>query len=230
MLTSTDTIMGPTPPASAYLESYRTLRSSIMTMCEREPFRTALLTSTRDREGKTTVAINLATVISLVGKTTILVDADFYGAGLTRELQIPEGTPGLTDLCQGSVSVDDVLTPLEIDTMKVVPIGSDPNTGPELVASPVMRQTLDTLAKQADFVFIDCTPMTGFGTAISLAPIVDAVLFVTVARSDAQDVRRCIDDLADSGARLAGVVVNDILPEDSAVYRAFYRYYQHQHA
>lgn len=226
MLTSTETILGPTPPPSAYLESYRTLRSSIMTMDEREPFTTTLFTSARDLEGKTTVVINLATVISLVGKTTIVVDADFYGGGLTRELQIPDGTPGLTDLCAGEANLDDVLRPTEIEAMQVIPVGSRPNEGPELIASPGIRETLEAVAEKADYVFIDCTPMTGFGTATSLAPVVDAVLFVTVARSDAQAVRRCIDDLADCGARLGGVIVNDILPEDSAVYQAFHRYYQ----
>lgn len=226
MLRPSETILGPVPPASAYLESYRVLRSSVMALKEREPFTTALVTSARDREGKTTVVINLGTVISLAGKTTIIVDADFYGAGLSRVLELPEETPGLTDLCAGDVSLDDALLPTEIETLKVLPVGTDPNMGPELAASTRMRDTLGAIAESADYVLLDCTPMTGFGTAASVAPIVDVVFFVSVARSDAQVVRRCVDDLIGRGCRLGGVIVNDVLPEDSVVHRAFHRYYQ----
>jgi succinoglycan biosynthesis transport protein ExoP len=226
VLTPTETILGPQPPASAYLESYRVLRSSVMALNEREPFRTALITSARDREGKTTIAVNLATVISLVGKRTILVDADFYGAGMTRGLGLPDDTPGLTDVCLGRVSLDEALLPTEVEALSVLSVGTEPEVGPELASAATMRETLGLLAGQADYVFIDCTPMTGFGTATSLAPIVDLVFFVSVARSDAMAVRRCLDDLEDRHARLGGVIVNDVLPKDSVVHRAFHRYYQ----
>lgn len=226
MLRASETILGPTPPASAYLESYRVLRSSVMALREREPFTTALVTSARDREGKTTVVINLGTVIGLVGKKTIIVDADFYGDGLSRTLDLPEDIPGLTDLCTGDVSLDEVLVPTEIDALSVLPVGTNPNMGPELAASSRMRDTLSAMAENAEYVFLDCTPMTGFGTAASIAPIVDIVFFVSVARSDAQVVRRCIDDLTSRDCRLGGVIVNDVLPEDSEVHRAFHRYYQ----
>jgi polysaccharide biosynthesis transport protein len=197
-----------------------------MALDEREPFTTALVTSARDREGKTTVAVNLATVLGLVNRRTLLVDADFYGSGLTRALDLPEAAPGLTDLCLGEVALDEALLPTEIDALSVLPVGRSPEMGPELIAAATMPETLDLLAEGADYVLIDCTPMTGFGTAASLAPMVDLVFFVSVARSDASAVRRCLDDLEDRNARLGGVIVNDVLPQDSVVHRAFHRYYQ----
>lgn len=185
-----------------------------------------LITSARDREGKTTITTNLGTVLGLAGQRTLLVDADFYGAGLTRTLEIPDDTPGFTDVCQGDVALDDAIRPTEVDALSVLPVGTTRETGPELVAAASIRDTLDLLQEAADYVFIDCTPMSGFGTAASLAPLVDLVLLVTVARSDAMVVRRCIDDLEDQHARLGGVIVNDVLPQDSVVHRSFHRYYQ----
>lgn len=226
MLVATETILGSQPSPSAYLESYRVLRSSVMALKERTSFKTALVTSARDREGKTTVVINLGTVIGLTKKSTIIVDADFYGTGLTQELGCPEEGPGLTDLLAGEVSLDEVLLPSGIDGLSILPAGSKPDTGPELTASAGMTDALHLLEESAEYVFIDCTPMTGFGTATSLAPMVDLVLFVSVARSDAQLVRRCLEDLQAREATLGGVIVNDILPEASVVHRTFHRYYQ----
>ncbi|MFO8080938.1 MAG: CpsD/CapB family tyrosine-protein kinase [Armatimonadota bacterium] len=226
MLTPTATILGSQPPPSAYLESYRVLRSSLMALNEREPFTTALITSARDREGKTTITTNLGTVLGLAGQRTLLVDADFYGAGLTRTFDIPDDTPGFTDVCQGEADLHDAILTTEVDTLSVLPVGTARDMGPELVAATSIGNTIDMLGDAADYVFIDCTPMSGFGTATSLAPVVDLVLMVTVARSDAMVVRRCIDDLEDQQARFGGVIVNDVLPQDSVVHRAFHRYYQ----
>ena len=68
--------------------------------------------------------------------------------------------------------------------------------------------------------------MVGFGTALSLAGLVDTVFLVARARSQVTGVQRCLDALRDVDAKIGGVIVNDVLPSDSVVYRAYHRYYQ----
>ncbi|MGC9317996.1 MAG: CpsD/CapB family tyrosine-protein kinase [Armatimonadota bacterium] len=226
MLNQTETILGPEPPPSAYLEAYRVLRSSVMALREREPFQTVLLTSPGEREGKTTIAINLGVVLGLVQQKTILADADFYGSGVSNALDISADARGLTDICLGDVELDDALLPTELDSLLVLPAGTRSDQGPELVATGVMEEAIDQLKQRASYVLFDCTPLSGFGTAVSLAPLVDTVFLVSLARSQVMDVRRCLDELEQVGARVGGVVVNDVLPRDSVVYRAYHRYYQ----
>lgn len=226
MLNQTDTILGSDPPPSAYLESYRVLRSSVLAMREREPFRTALITSPGEREGKTTVAINLATMLGLIDKRTILVDADFYGSGIDRALDIPPESPGLTDLCRGDAELDEVLMPTEVEQFSLLPAGTDPDRGPELIATGAMERTVAQVRDAAEYVLFDCTPVTGFGAAVSIAPLVDVVLLVVLARSQVMNVRRCLEAIEQVGGTIGGVVVNDVLPGDSAAYRSYHRYYE----
>jgi succinoglycan biosynthesis transport protein ExoP len=226
VLIPTDTILGPQPPRSAYLESYRVLRSAVLALKDKEPFGTVLVTSPGEREGKTTVIINLGIMLALVEKPTIVVDADFYGAGVGSVLDIPEQAPGLTDLCQGRATLDEALIETEIDSLRLLAAGTDIDQGPELAVTGAMQEVVAQLRGQADFVLFDCTPVSGFGTALSLAGLVDTVFVVTLARRQVTDVQRCLESLKDRDATIGGVIVNDVLHSDSVVYRAYHRYYQ----
>ncbi len=226
MLIQTETILGPEPARSAYLESYRVLRSSVMALKDKEAFQTVLVTSPAEREGKTTVVINLGIVLGLVERPTIIADADFYGAGIGSVLDIPGDALGLTDLCQGQATVEEALIHTAISSLRILPAGTQIDRGPELTATGAMAGVMTELTERADFVLFDCTPVIGFGTALSLAGLVDAVFLVARARSQVTGVQRCLDALRDVDAKIGGVIVNDVLPSDSVVYRAYHRYYQ----
>lgn len=224
MLTTTDTFLGPAPPHSAFLEGFRVLRANLLGLCSREPFKTVLITSAQAREGKTTVAINLATVLALAGKRTIVVDADANLEGLGRALNI-RGRPGLTDLCAGGTPYNEVLIPTEIDALHVVSAGTQVEKASELMLSERLHDVIRHLSDVSDFVVIDAMPAVGFGATLSLAPFVDMVLLVARARGDAQIVRHALGALKDVGANIAGIVVNDINPQDSPITTSYYRYY-----
>ena len=98
--------------------------------------------------------------------------------------------------------------------------------GPELAVTGSMKRVLSQLKERAEFILCDCTPVSGFGTALSLAGAVDIVFFVSLARSQVPQVQRCLDSLREVGANIGGVIVNDVLPSDSVVYRAYHRYYR----
>jgi len=225
VLVTTETLLGVKPPRSAYLESYRVLRSSVLSLNEKQPFQTVLVTSPGQGEGKTSVVANLGAMLGLVERPTIIADADFYGQGISEMLGIT-GQAGLTDLCLGQVHLDEVLIATEIPSLHLLSTGAEIDRGPELAITASMREVLAQLKDRAEFVLLDCTPVSGFGTALSLAGAVDTVFLVSLARSQATVVQRCLDQLSERGANIGGVIVNDVLPSDSAVHRAFHRYYR----
>ena len=225
MLITSDTILGPDPPPSAYLEGYRILRTALWALWTREPFRTILVTSSLPREGKTTTTLNLATVFALAGKRTIVVDGDAVQASLSRTLGI-QGKPGLTDICEGTVATDLAIVPTELEALQAVSVGTTPRLAAELAAKPAMSDAINSLADQAEFMMLDAAPVLGFSTALALAPLFDLVVVVARARNQAGPVRQTIGALLDVGAKVAGVVVNDILPQDSVSAASYYQYYR----
>ena len=227
MLITTDTLLGPSPPPSAYLEGYRILRTALWAIWKREPYRTILVTSSLSREGKTTVALNLATVFALAGKRTVVVDGDAEQESLGRTLGI-RGMPGLTDICEDVVATDVVLMPTELETLQAVSVGTTPRFAAELAARPAMADAINGLADQAEFLILDAAPILGFSMALALAPLFDLVVVVAKARNQAGPVRQAIGSLLDVGAKVAGVVINDILPQDSISAASYYQYYQEE--
>lgn len=224
MLVTTDTILGPKPPQCAYAESFRVVRANLMALYQREPFHSLLITSATPREGKTTVALNLATTFALAGKTTLIVDTDTSRQGLSRLLGIA-GTSGLTDLCEGAVDLDAAIRPSELPQLLAVSAGTHTEGTEELASRPSMGEALRQLQSRADLVLLDGTPALGFGNTLALAPQVDMVAVVARARRDAETVRQALLSLVEVGANVGGVIVNDILPADSLMTSSYYSYY-----
>ena len=224
MLVSTETILGADPPRSAYLESYRVLRTSLLALQEKTPFRTVLITSPGQGEGKSTISINVCTMLGLTERRTVIVDCDFYGSGLSGVLGLVD-REGASDLDSRNPRPQDLVVNTEVPALGFLPSGTAVDKGPELIATGTMGRALDQLKEDAEFVWCDCTPVSGFGTALALARVVDIVFLVALARSPAVQVQRCLSLLGELGASIGGVIVNDVLPGDSAVYRSYHRYY-----
>lgn len=224
MLETTTTLLGLSPPSSVYLEGFRILRANLLAMHRREPFNSIMITSALAGEGKTTVSLNLATILARAGKRVVVVDADAEKQTLGQLLGISESA-GLTDLCQGTASASEVMIATEIETLWAVPVGMQASVAAELSSQPNMKEAIDQLAGAAEFVILDSAPSLGFGMALSLAPAADLVLVVAHARSQAEPVRQALAALIEVGAKVGGVIVNDILPQDSMVtMTSYYRY------
>lgn len=82
---------------SRFAEAYRTLRTNIDFSFIEKDFRTLLVTSASDDEGKTVTVANLAYTISLTGKSVLMMDADLRRPALS-DLASSRGSPGLTGL------------------------------------------------------------------------------------------------------------------------------------
>lgn len=93
------------PSNSRFAEAYRTLRSNIHFSFVEKEFRSILITSAGESEGKTTTALNLAFTISKAGKSVAMIDADLRRPVLSR-LSPSKGSPGLTGLLSNVFGTD----------------------------------------------------------------------------------------------------------------------------
>lgn len=211
-------------PRSPVAEAFRSLRTNLEFAAVAGPVRTILVTSPGPQEGKTTVAVNLAAVIALSGKTVALVDADMRRPAVHRLLGIPNRN-GLSSLFRSQAGAQAATrTYMDLPNLRVITSGSPPPNPAELLGSERMSQILTQLTMFADVVVID-TPPSLVADAQILAGKVDAVLFVTrPGRTRADTAAAALELFRRSGARVIGTVLNCI-PRNRSHYYGAYRYY-----
>jgi capsular exopolysaccharide synthesis family protein len=213
---------------SPFAEAFRHLRTNLLYLSPDRPLRTLLVTAAGPGEGKSTVAANLAVALAIAGRRTWIVEADLRKPGLAWAFQ-PGTTRGLSDVLVENAAFDAALAPTSVEGLWFVPAGTLPPDPAELLGSQRMRALLAHAREQVDAVVLDAPPVLPVSDALALAPHVDGVLLVVdLARTPRDAARRAAGQLRAVGARVAGVVVNNV-PADGRGYY-YYGYYSYARA
>lgn len=214
-------LLGPNPVSSEYLEAYRSLRATVLAMQRDLTLGTILVTSATPGEGKTTVAVNLATVLALVEKEIVLVDADFRRPQIHLLYGLDQA-PGFTDVCAGEASLEEALSPADMPHLSLLPVGGQAEEGADMMGSVRMHQLLAELGHRFELVVFDSAPVTSFAGTAQVAAVTDVVLLVVRSRTYAAPVQQALRALETVGAKVPGVVLNDVMAVDREVVAGYH--------
>lgn len=223
MLVGSDVLLGPDPPESDYLEAFRQLRASILALEHSAPFKSVLVTSANPGEGKSSMVLNLGTVLAFASRRCVCVDLDLHRPMLHDIIDVPL-SPGITDVLAGEASLDEAVRETGIEGLTLFPAGSLYHQRADVLAAGAVRELLATIGEGCDFILIDSTPVLDFAVAQELARVVDLCIVVARARRSIAPVVQACEMLEDVGGTVAGLVVNDVLPDDQ--FGAAYAYYE----
>jgi capsular exopolysaccharide synthesis family protein len=216
-------------------EFYRTIRTNLEAAKRQTPFKAIMITSPCPGEGKSTTAINLAATLGELGYRVALVDADFRHPSLSRVL--PSGTQGgLAQLLQGSQSMDAVapLMRIPVDGKGVkrgsefafIPSGHLVDDPAAMLSSARAREFVGWLKEHWDYVLFDSPPLLLASNNALFATSLDGVILVVKAgQTRKRDLVRTKELLEESGARILGVILNQVPPGRLPYYHQRYRSY-----
>jgi capsular exopolysaccharide synthesis family protein len=209
-------------------ESFRSLRTSLISKYPDEGTKIIIVTSAQPLEGKTTTAANIAMALAYGGSRVLLIDADMRRPGLHRPLRLTNER-GLSQVLTGQARVRDVIQRTVDPNLLAITAGRTPPNPSELLSSERMKTLLTNLAHGPfNWIIIDTPPVLAVTDAVILAPMVAGVTFVIGAEMTRRRLaERAIDTLMQSGPRYAAVVLNKV---DFARNKYYYsRYYGHQY-
>ena len=178
---------------------------------------TILVTSAEARDGKTTVAANLAVAHAQAGSRVLVVSCDLRRPAIHESFGVAIG-PGLTDAVRasngsGSAAPADLspyLEPCSIVRVGVVPSGTAPDHPGELLGSPNVQRFIERLKKVTDVVILDCAPLVVASDVVPLLPQADGVVLVARAGKTRGELAGNAATLLERlGTTRAGVVLND---------------------
>lgn len=194
-------------PQSPFTEAIRIVLTRFI--APRALGRTVLVASAQCGEGRTSIAVALARLAALAGRRAILVDCDLRTPFLHAAFGAPVG-PGLTDVLQGHVTLDEAIRPDTRSPVHYIAAGNlDPHAA-NLLCLPEMVELLGELRKEYDLVILDSPPSAAVADTSLLAQFVDDCLFVVSwNKTPWRLVREQMEDLSHH-CEITGVVLNQV--------------------
>jgi capsular exopolysaccharide synthesis family protein len=119
-------------------------------------------------------------------------------------------TAGLTEILTGQLAAEEAISVTAFRGLSLLCAGSIPPNPNELVGSTKMRDTLAELRRTYDYIIIDATPMMILSDALLLSTLVDGCILVVNAKTPRQAVRQTCHRLNQFGAKMLGVVLNQV--------------------
>lgn len=219
-------------PNTAYVEALRGLRTSLLLPKSGQSPKTILITSAAEKEGKSTLSLNLAALLVLNQSRVLLIDGDMRSAGLSGYMGFgrhksgegDDDTKGLSEALSGD-GEPNIVTPFsQIPNLSVIPSGATPKYPAELLGSERMRALVKRMSDNYDYVLIDSPPILAVADALILSRLTDTTLLVARhERSTQKSLERAYKTLHGIENRNVKVVVNAV-QRNSVSFSEFYGY------
>ena len=197
--------------SSEIKDSYIKLRTNLMFCTKKsseESCKVFAVSAANKAEGKSITAANIAISFAMLGKKTILIDADMRSSS-QRKLWKNRSQAGLCDFLAK-------VMPLEIYSVEDLPLsivftGTRPYNPAELVSSKKMTDFVKECSEHYDYVIIDTPALNAYADAQIVSTYVDGVILVSKSGvTSSKDLNEAVETLEHSNGNLCGIVVNNI--------------------
>lgn len=193
------------------VDDYQTIRANLGLLDGDGSTKILVITSPGMGDGKSTLAINLATSFARSGRKTLLIDGDLRKPDIALMLNLPQNLRGLQDYLFGA-DLEKSLT--RLDGMELSILASDSrNTQDalELLSIPQTPQRLRCLRDVFDYIIIDTPPVLAFSDAMVWARMADGVIMTSyIGHTSRVEMKEALARLHDIKANIIGTVVNNV--------------------
>jgi len=197
-----------------FLEAMRVIRTNLEFLPDNDKkCKLVTITSSIPTEGKTTIATELAKIISSSQKRVLLVDLDMRRARVHERVDI-DNTVGMSTLLSGNNVISEVIQKSDEDNLNIITAGPTPPNPSELLMSSNLKTILEQLEEHYDYIILDTPPIGLVTDAMMLMKMSDINLFVFRAKFSKRDfiknINRFVNDhkLKNSGIILNGLELN----------------------
>ncbi len=199
----------------ALKESYNSIRANIMFTKKAEECPVFVISSATKGEGKTLNCINIAISFSMMGKKTLLIDADLRSPSLTRRLDLEEHTTGLSYFLAGITDNIDIVKS-EYNNLDVISVGEVPPNPSELLNSSRLYEFIREAKKDYDYILIDTAPIGIVSDALALSEYITGYILVVKSNvSKLSEQKSIVRTLESCSAEISGILYNGVNPKSS---------------
>ncbi|MEH1930584.1 GumC family protein [Nostoc sp.] len=196
-------------PNSPVSEAFRMLQTNLRVFNSEQPIKVIVVSSAVPKEGKSTIAANLAVSMSQLGRKVLLVDADLRNPSQHKIWEIPNEF-GLSHVLRSQSDLESAVSEV-VSNLEVLTAGELNNNPAALLDSSQMAVFVGQVALKYDFVIIDTPPLTLAADATILGKLANGILFVVrPGVADADSISLSKDMLEKAGQNVLGIAINGI--------------------
>jgi succinoglycan biosynthesis transport protein ExoP len=217
-------------PGGLEAEGFRILRANLSFGLLAHKVKTVMVTSAIQGEGKSTTVANLAVALALSGKRVALVELDFRRPSLARLFGLADQR-GLTSIAIAESDLDSAVHRIELPQVSgslssseqgelvVLTSGPLPPDPAEFIGTDAVKQIVERLAAEYDYVLLDSPPIVTVSDATLIAGLADAafvcVRIGVVTRPLLHETHRALDRLP---LPVLGLVITGADSDDAVGY------------
>jgi len=169
------------------------------------------VTSATSREGKTTVAAQLAvSIASATGRPTLLIDGDMRAPDVHKIFDI-ERSPGLCEVLKGECPIEEAIDMTMGEMFHLLTAGTLDSSPHRILRNGALETLVANLRERYDSIIIDTPPILAASEALLMASVCDAaILCVRRDFSRLDQVASAAGRLQASGVKTAGAVLTGV--------------------
>lgn len=211
-------------PKQPISETFRTLRTNIQFINNKQKIKTILITSTLPREGKSFISANLAIAEAQTGKKVLLIDSDMRKGrqySIFKLLPKPGLSNYLLDIIEEkqNIQIQKYIQQTEIEKLSIMTAGNIPPNPSELLVSETTLNLIETLKNDFDIIILDGPPTELVTDSIVLTRIVDATIVVAACNETKKDnLHKTIESIKSVGGKITGIAVNKVKIHEKCSY------------
>lgn len=195
-----------------FRESMNKLRSKVEASSDKHGYKSFMITSAYENEGKSSVAANLALALAKNGHKVVLVDADFNKPAVFKIFDL-DGSKSLNKAIEGTSSWSSQVVS-DRSGLDLLPCSQDTLKSEILTNSKKLDEIMKELREEYDFVIVDTSPAYLLNETMAMNELVDATLFVVRQDYATSDViNETVKRLTYVKDNVLGVVFKNVVSE-----------------
>lgn len=190
-------------------EQFRTMRTNISFLGIGNKFRTIMVTSPSEGEGKTTIVANLSIVFAQQGKKVLLIDANLR-TPMIHKIFDQSNYIGLSNVLSYMNSLKESISNSGIYNLDLLPSGPIPPNPSDLISSDRMSEIIEQVQEKYDIVLIDTPPILNVSDSQLIANLCQgAILVLRSGKTSKESALKAKELLYNTNARLLGASLNE---------------------
>ena len=192
-------------------DEFRVIRDNLQFMLPNQDCNVVALTSASAAEGKTYLAINLASAFAKLGKKVALVELNFREPCLAKVLNLPTNNALTSFVSQSNITLSEIVQTYNSEPLlDIYPAGTVPPNPSELLQNERTAQLFKQLRSQYDVVIVDTVGACIVSDTLSVAKYSDTTVVVVRANSTKNSNIYALNQLLEEGKlKNMGFVLND---------------------